>query len=191
MTAIRSGTPETSEWSPFHLDYLVDFLPGVPKSPDAPPAARGFEDDAHGFLLAQLSDFEGLARTIPPEREQYRYASGKWSIRELVGHLCDTERILVWRSLAAARGDTTNIEPFDENRYVAAAGHDLVPIVRLADELVAVRRSSLALYESLDAASWSRRGLSNGHPVSARAWAFAVGCHAELHLRTLRTRYLP
>lgn len=189
-TRTHSGTPDLSEWSPFHLNYLAHLLPGTSKPDGAAPAARGFEADALSFLEAQLRDLEGLPMEIPATREQHRYAPGKWSIRELLGHLADAERILGWRALAAARGDQTNILPFEENDYVAIAAHDEIPAATLVSELVAVRRSTLALFATLRAEDWTRRGVSNGNPVSARAWAFAIGAHVELHLTTLRTRYL-
>ena len=185
-----SGTPTRDEWSPFHLQYLTRYLPGEAKAPDAPVAALGHEDDALTFLEKQLRTLEGLAAEIPSDKERFRYAPGKWSVRELLGHLSDTERILSWRSLAAARGDRTNIQPFDEEAYAAAAGHDAIPVSDLLTGIVAVRESSLALFSTYDHDAWRRRGLSNGHPVSARAWAFVIGAHAALHLDTLRTRYL-
>jgi len=185
-----SGTPAVSEWSPFHLQYLTRYLPGAAKATGAPVAALGHEDDARSFLELQLRELEGLAATIPVEKESFRYAPGKWSVRELLGHLADTERILSWRALAAARGDRTNIQPFDEESYAATAGHDGIPVGRLVSEIVAVRKSTLELFANFDHEAWRRHGISNGHPVSARAWAFVIGAHAQLHLQTLRNRYL-
>jgi len=150
----------------------------------------GHEDDALTFLELQLRDLEALASTIPVEKESFRYAPGKWSVRELLGHVADTERIQAWRALAAARGDQTNILPFEQEAYVAMAGHGAIPVPRLVSEIVAVRRASLALFSGFDHEAWRRRGVSNGHRVSARAWAFVIGAHAQLHLETLRTRYL-
>ncbi|MEK7391270.1 MAG: DinB family protein [Fibrobacterota bacterium] len=185
-----SGTPALSEWSPFHLEYLTRYLPGSAKAPGAPAAAFGHEDDALTFLGLQLRELEGLAAVIPADKETFRYAPGKWSVRELLGHMADTERIQCWRALAAARGDQTNILPFDQEAYVARAGHGEVPVAQLVTEIVAIRKSSLALFATFDHEAWRRRGVSNGSKVSARAWAFVIGAHAQLHLATLKSRYL-
>jgi len=180
-----SGTPDRTEWHPFHFTYLTHLLPGI-----ASTAAMGHPDDALSFLEVQASDFAALLREVPPEREAFRYAPGKWSLREVVGHLSDTERILSFRALAAARGDTSLVAPFDEETYAQAADHDVLPLSRLGEDLLNVRRSTLSLLSTFRHRDWRSRGNSGGHPVSARAWAFAIGAHAQLHLTTLRTRYL-
>lgn len=185
-----SGTPATTEWSPYHLGYLKAYLPGIAPSDALSALLRGHEDDARTFLELQRRAIQGLAAEIPAAKEHFRYAPGKWTVRELLGHLADTERILNWRALAAARGDKTNILPFDENEFAAAAGHDTVPVERLVEELLAVRTSTLAMVANFDHEAWRRKGRSNGFLVSARAWIFVIGCHMELHLNTLRKRYL-
>lgn len=182
-----SGTPNRSEWSPFHLGYLASRLPGLPGNEGI---LEGLEDDATSFLERQLQKLQDLKTSVPADRERHRYAPGKWSVRELVGHLADTERILSFRALAAARGDQTNLQPFDEEAYAASAEHDDLPLGRLVDDLIEVRRSTLALARTFTADQWRRRGVSNTSPVSARAWIFVIGVHANLHLDTLRTRYL-
>lgn len=182
-----SGTPVHSEWSPFHLGYLASRLPGLPGNERI---LDGLEDDAASFLERQVRELRELKSSVPADRERHRYAPGKWSVRELVGHLADTERILSFRALAAARGDQTNIQPFDEEAYAASAGHDDLPLGRLVDDLLDVRRSTLALARTFTADQWHRQGVSNGCPVSARAWMFVIGVHADLHLDTLRNRYL-
>lgn len=185
-----SGTPALTEWSPYHLQYLTRLLPGTTKEPGTPLAASGHEEDALSFLELQLRQLEGLSAIVPADKETYRYAPGKWSVRELLGHLADTERIQCWRALAAARGDQTNIQPFDQEAYVAMAGHGAVPVAQLLTEIVAVRKSTLALFRTFDHEAWRRHGVSNGFRVSARAWAFVIGAHVELHLGTLKNRYL-
>lgn len=182
-----SGTPSHSEWSPFHLGYLASRLPGLPGNERV---LDGLEDDATSFLETQVRTLKDLKNLVPADRERFRYAPGKWSVRELVGHLADTERILGFRALAASRGDQTNLPPFDEEAYAASAEHDTLPLDRLVDDLLEVRRSTLALARSFSAAQWRRRGISNDSPVSTRAWMFVIGCHLNLHLDTLRNRYL-
>jgi len=182
-----SGTPARSEWSPFHLGYLVRYLPGIPENGSV---LGGLEDDATAFLERQLRVLQSLPSLVPVDREHHRYAPGKWSVRQLVGHLADTERILSFRALAASRGDRTNLSPFDEDAYAAHAGHDDIPLSQLVEELVAVRRSTLALTSTFTAGQWRGVGRASGHPVSARAWIFVIGAHANLHLDTLRNKYL-
>ncbi len=185
-----SGTPAPTEYSPYHLGYLSKYLPGVAKADEIPPLMRGHEDDARSFLELQLRTIAGLASEIPSEKEQFRYAPGKWSVRELLGHIADTERILNWRALAASRGDKNNIAPFEQDDYVAIAGHDAIPVSQWVDQFLAIRKSTLTLLSTFGPEDWRRKGRSNGALVSARAWAFVMGCHLELHLKTLRTRYL-
>jgi hypothetical protein len=172
-----SGTPAREEWSPFHLAYL---LPRVP--------VEG--NDATGALRAQEREVQEFLGTVPGDREQHRYAPGKWSVREVVGHISDTERILSVRSLAAARGDQGIYPMFDEESYTPIAGHDALPLHRLLEQFLAVRRSSLALFSTYDHEAWRRLGNTSGKPVSARAWAWAIWAHTALHMDTLRTRYL-
>jgi len=182
-----SGTPDRSEWSPFHLGYLASRLPGLPGNEGI---LDGLDDDAASFLERQVRELQELMCSVPSDRERHRYAPGKWSVRELVGHLADTERILSFRALAAARGDQANIQPFDEEAYAASAGHDNLALGSLVEDLLDVRRSTLALARTFSADQWRRQGVSNGSPVSARAWMFVIGVHADLHLETLRNRYL-
>jgi hypothetical protein len=172
----RSGVPALEEWSPFHRNSYARLAIG---------------DDVATSLEVQEREVLAVLASVPPERETYRYAPGKWSLREVVGHISDTERILTTRSLAAARGDRSNLPGFEEDDYAAMAGHGTLPLSRLADQFVAVRRSSLSLFSTFDHAAWRRKGVVRGNPVSARAWAFALLGHTAQHLETIRTRYLP
>lgn len=185
-----SGTPAPTEYSPYHLGYLSNYLPGVAKPEELPALLRGCEDDARTFLELQLPSIQALAAEIPSEKERFRYAPGKWTLRELLGHIADTERILNWRALAAARGDKNDIQPFEQDDYVAIAGHDEIPVSQWIEQLVAIRRSTLTLLATFGHDDWRRLGRSNGFLVSTRAWGFVMGCHLDLHLNTLRTRYL-
>jgi hypothetical protein len=172
----RSGHPALSEWHPFQRGYL---MPWVPET-----------DDIASALEHQVGPALELLRSVPVEKETFRYAPGKWSVRELVGHIADTERIITTRALAASRHDPNPYPSFDENAYAANSGHDGRPLHRLIDQFIAVRKSTLALISGFDHASWRGIGFGKGHPVSARAWIFAAHSHAALHLETLRTRYL-
>ena len=165
--------PEADEYAPFYAGYvaLVRERDPVDVLRRQMPALRA--------VVASMSDAEALAR----------YAPGKWSIKEVLGHLSDSERVFSYRLLRIARGDPAPLAGFDEGRYVEAAGFDRRPLASLLQELEAVRASTLRLVESLPEESWSRRGTANGHEVSARALAFILAGHVEHHLSILRERY--
>jgi DinB superfamily len=119
-----------------------------------------------------------------------RYAPGKWTLKEVVGHLIDDERIFAYRALCVARGDARRLPGFDENEYVAATDFESRPLPRLIAEYRAVRAATLALFAPLTAEEWVRRGNVNGYEASVRGLAFHVAGHELHHLRTLREKYL-
>ena len=167
------GRPADTEYAEWYAGYVA----GVPEG-DIVTLLR-----EHGTLLgAELS-------AVPEARGGHRYAEGKWSIREVVGHLIDAERIFTYRAVRAARGDRTPMPGFDENAYVAAAASDHRTMADLLAELRAVRESSVALFASLPADAWTRQGLANGAEISVRALAFITLGHSLHHLRVLRERY--
>ena len=110
-------------------------------------------------------------------------------MKEIVGHLSDVERIMAYRALRIARGDTTPLSGFDENAYVPFANSDDRELDELVEEWVAVRQATLALFRTLPPEAWSRRGTANGKPLSARAVAYIIAGHERHHLETLRDRY--
>jgi hypothetical protein len=171
----RSGVPALEEWSPFHRNSYARLAVG---------------DDVSTSLETQEREFLTMLATVPADRETFRYAPGKWSLRQVVGHISDTERILSTRALAAARGDQGNLPGFEEDDYAAIAGHDALPLSRLAEQFQVVRRSSLSLFSTFDHEAWRRKGMVRGFSVSARAWAFALLGHTAQHMETIRTRYL-
>jgi uncharacterized damage-inducible protein DinB len=171
----RSGVPAFDEWSPFHRKSYARLAVG---------------DDVASSLETQRHVVLSVLAEVPPERETFRYAPGKWSLRQVVGHISDTERILTTRALAAARGDQSNLPGFEENEYAAIAGHDALPLSRLAEQFLVVRQASLSLFSTFDHEAWRRRGMVRGFPVSTRAWAFALLGHTAQHMDTIRSKYL-
>jgi uncharacterized damage-inducible protein DinB len=119
----------------------------------------------------------------------HRYAPGKWSVREVLGHLCDAERIFAYRLLRIARGDKTPLEGFDENVYVPAGAFDNRTLADLREEWTATREATVALVRGLPADAWTRRGSANGTSVTAAALAYIILGHVEHHLGVLRDRY--
>lgn len=140
-------------------------------------------------LNEQAGGVHGALSGLSEERAAWRYAPGKWSVRELLGHVVDTERIFGYRALAIARGETYSLPPFDENAYAAIARHDHVPIDQLAEEFATLRRSHVLMLTHLDEAAWARRGVVNGNAMSTRAMAFIMAGHVRHHARILTERY--
>jgi uncharacterized damage-inducible protein DinB len=126
---------------------------------------------------------------LSDERASWRYAPEKWSVREVLGHVVDTERVFGYRALAIARGETYSLPSFDENAYAAIAGHDRAAIDRLAEEFATLRRSHALMLSHLDEDAWSRKGVVNGNPMSTRAMAFIMAGHVRHHARILTDRY--
>ncbi len=168
-----TGRPAASEYAPFYAGYV----------------ARVGEDDILGVLGAQASEIGRLARQVQEPRESYRYAEGKWSIREVLGHVIDAERVFGYRAFCFSRGEQAPLPSFDENQYVGAAGADRIPLVELADEFAAVRDSNLAFLGRLVPDEWTRIGTASAHPVSVRALAWIMAGHPRHHLAVLRERY--
>ena len=135
-------------------------------------------------------ELHSAVMAIPEQRGGFRYAEGKWTIREVIGHLIDSERIFTCRALRIARADATPLPAFAEDDYVRMAGSDERTLASLGQELAAVRESSVLLFQSLPADAWVRRGIVSGKEISVRAIAYIVAGHPMHHLRILRERYL-
>ena len=151
--------------------------------------ALATEPDALGALERQLADMLPLLRRLEDTQGAFRYAEGKWSVRQLLGHLIDGERVFAYRAMRFARGDQSPLPGFDENIYAAAAGSDRLPVQSLVDELELMRQSSLALFRGLEPAAWLRRGIANDQEISVRALAFIIAGHGRHHVQILKERY--
>ena len=173
MTAAAIPRPAAAEYDPYYARY-------IDKVPEG-DLLRTLEDQARETqrLLAGLSDAKAL----------HRYAPGKWSIKEVIGHVADTERVYSYRALRFARADATSLPGFDENAWVPAGDFDARPLADLAAELDAVRRATLALLRGLDAAALARRGTANDAAVSVRAIAWIIAGHERHHVALLHERY--
>lgn len=146
-------------------------------------------DDAWPALSAQVAEVDRLFGPLSAERALHRYAPGKWSVKEVLGHLADAERIYAYRALRFAREDATPLPGFEENLYVPAGRFDARPLRELLDEWNAVRAATLALFRGLDEEALLRCGVANGKAVSVRTLAWLAVAHAGHHLRVLRERY--
>ena len=173
MTTTLRARPDVSEYAPFYHGYVQ----AVP------------EGDIVELLRSGGQELVEAVGRIPEDRGGFRYGPEKWSIREVLGHLIDAERIFVYRALRVGRGDRTPLASFDENDYVRTAGSDARTIADLARELRTVREATVQLFESLPDDAWGQRGVASGKEVSLRALAYITAGHARHHLRILHERY--
>lgn len=167
------GRPEPDEIPSHYIGYIK----------------RVTESDPVIVMASQIEETTTLLRGVSEDAAMHRYARGKWSVKEVVGHLADVERIMAYRALRIARGDATPLPGFDENAYVPVAKFDSRSLADLVGELRTARASTLALMRTLDADAWRRRGTASGKPVSVRALAYMIPGHERHHVEILRTRY--
>ncbi|WP_044175227.1 DinB family protein [Flectobacillus major] len=146
--------------------------------------------DVIEMLVKQKEEVFFLLKNLTEIQQSYRYAEGKWSIKELVGHITDTERIFSYRSLCIARGEKAPLPGFDENEYMAMSNFSEQSFESLLEQYRLVRESSIALYASMTEEIASRMGNANGFEVSARAYAWAIAGHEAHHISILKERYL-
>lgn len=139
----------------------------------------------------QLMHLRRLMAGISVDQESFSYAAGKWSVKEVLGHVCDTERIFAFRALSIARGEGNQLPGFDENNYVAKGKFNRRTLNDLMHEFSLVRESNIALFRSFDPEMLSRRGMANNYLVSVRAILFMLLGHELHHQEVLKSRYLP
>ena len=174
MATLTANRPAATEHHPYYGKYIA-LVP---------------EDEAIPALESQMADSLALLRTIPESKAEHRYAPDKWSIKEVIGHLIDAERVFAYRAMRFAHQDATPLPGFDENTYVPAGGFGRFALADLVSEWELVRRSNLALFRRFDADMWKRMGVASDNPVSVRALAFIIAGHGRHHVAILRERYL-
>jgi hypothetical protein len=166
--AFTVARPQPDEYAPFYGRY-ISLVQG---------------EDILSILDQQRRQTMMLLSCRNEEDGDFRYAPGKWSAKELLGHVCDTERIFAYRALRISRADATPLEGFEQDDYVRngpLANHQLSDVV---EDFIAVRRATLSLLRNLDEAAWMRRGTANKNEVSVRALAYIIAGH-ELHHRSI------
>lgn len=141
-------------------------------------------------LENQVIDIQAIISEIPEEKENYAYAAGKWTIKEVLGHIIDTERILAYRALRFARKDKTNLPGFDENEYVANSDYNNRTLYDIAHEFAIVRESNLALFKHFSDDALNQKGTANNNEASVRAILYMIAGHATHHLNVIKTKYL-
>lgn len=162
-----------------------EFIPYYQKYIDLVP-----DGDLIELLARHADETIALLREQPPEIADHAYAEGKWTVKQVVGHVCDAERIFTYRLLRIARADQTPLPGFDENAYVPPGEFETRTLESLLEEFAAVRQATIALVAGLPDAAWSRSGIANGDPISARALAYILTGHELHHRGVLHARYL-
>jgi hypothetical protein len=147
------------------------------------------ESDVLTVLGNQPAELAQCSSLVPAEREGFRYAEGKWTIREVFGHLIDAERVFSYRAFCISRGEEAPLPGFDENEYVRQSQYDDQSLGDLVSEFAALREGTMAFIHRLDNHSWERIGTANRSATSVRALAFIMAGHVRHHLIVLRDRY--
>ena len=147
------------------------------------------ETDIVAVLEAQAASMDRWPARVPHDKETVAYAPGKWTPRQLIGHMSDVERVFSYRALRISRRDATPLPGFDEKPYVDHSVFADVPVQMLVAELAAVRRANLPLFRRLDEEAWSARGEASGMGITVRALAYIMAGHVRHHLAVLRECY--
>jgi hypothetical protein len=168
-----NALPQPGEYAPFYQTYVA-LVP---------------EADVLHVLEDQAAALAQLASSFSPGRERFRYAPGKWSVREVFGHINDAERVFGFRAFCFGRGDRNPLPAFDENDYVKMSGADDRRLSELVAEFDRLRQANLTLLATFDAEAWRRVGTASGRPVSVRALAYIMAGHVRHHIEILSSRY--
>jgi hypothetical protein len=168
------GRPEAAEAAPYYSMY-INLVPG---------------DDIVGAIEAQLEETASFLESITEEQSLHRYAPEKWSIRELLSHVSDTERVFLFRALWFARGFEDPLPSFDQNIGVKGAEADKVSWARHLEEFRSTRQSTIDFFRNLQPEGWKRSGVASDNPFSVRALAYIIAGHVAHHTGVIRERYL-
>ncbi len=178
---VTRATPATSIGRPSaaeHAEYYSRYISRVP------------EGDLLPLLRDQAKETVALLGGVSEDDANYAYAPGKWSIKEVIGHLSDAERVFAYRALTVARNDKTPLPSFDENSWAGESNASSRTLADLVDEFQKVRESTIALAKGIDADALTRIGTASGNPISPRALLYIVAGHERHHADLLRERYL-
>lgn len=168
------GLPGRDEAAPYYFNYID----------------RISSADVVGVLASQLDEVNEVFRTISEEKSLHRYAPEKWSIRQVVNHVSDTERVFVFRALWFGRGFDSPLPSFDEKISAGGARADEFPWASHVEELRTTRSATVAFFRNLPAEAWMRSGIASGNPFTVRAIAYILAGHLSHHLAVLQERYL-
>jgi hypothetical protein len=173
-TVAASTRPQSGDYAPYY-DRYISLVPGN-------DVLAALEDQRREMLLLLCGRAEADG--------DIRYAPDKWSLKEVLGHVNDTERIMSYRALRISRGDATPIEGYEQDDYVRNGPFARRPLADLIEDYIAVRRATVSLFRNLDEPAWSRRGVANKNEVTVRALAYIIAGHGLHHRRVLEEKYL-
>ena len=173
MSEFTVGRPDPSEYAPYQEAYIK--------------LVHG--EDIIKILSAQIDTTLWYLRTLSDTQGDFRYAPDKWSVKEVVGHMIDTERVFAYRALSISRLDKAPLPGFEQDDWVRAAGSGKQPIAELASEFECVRRSNLYFFQHLPQDAWMRRGIAADREFTVRSMAYVIAGHELHHLQALQTRY--
>lgn len=172
MSAQNALRAVASEYAPYYGTYIG-------------PIA---DQDIMTLLASQAGSFDSLA-SLGTSQAMHRYAPDKWSVKEVIGHITDAERVFAYRMLRIARADSTPLAGFDQQPYVDAANFDRLSMANLISSFRTTRAATLSLMSEIDEEAWPRMGTASGFPVSARALTYIIAGHATHHISILRDKY--
>jgi hypothetical protein len=173
MAKLSLERPAPAEYASFHAGYVA-LVP---------------DGDVLKLLERQGRQTTRLLRSVGERKSRHRYAPGKWSIREVVGHVIDAERVFTYRALRFARADATPLPGFDENQWGGTSNADSRTLKELTAELASVRAATLAMFRGFTATEFARTGTASGQPMSVRGITFVTAGHERHHVNVLRERY--
>jgi hypothetical protein len=169
----ETGRPKEGEYAPYFRGY-VELVP---------------EEDVLAVLEAQPAELRRAFDRFPRERETFAYAPGKWTLRQVAGHVVDGERVFAYRTLCASRGDKNALPGFDENAYVANSRFDDVPLADHVEEFALLRTANVRMLRRLSPEQWRLAGVANGVSNTVRGIAYVMAGHVRHHLRVMAERY--
>ncbi len=171
---IEVQRPGTDEYDPAFSGYVAHIQDG---------------ESAVAVMSDQIDGVSSRFELIPETRGDYRYAPGKWSLKEVIGHLSDTERVFAYRALRIGRGDSTALPGFDDQSYVTEMRAESRSLADVTGEWRASRSATLSLFRGFPMAAWDRLGSASGHTISVRALAYVIAGHTRHHLEVIDARY--
>lgn len=166
--------PQQNEYNPYYEKY-ISLIP---------------DGDILVFLKNQHEELQALLRDVTNEKGEYRYAPGKWSLKEVLGHMADTERVMSYRLLAISRGETAAFPSFDQDEYVENANFNELQLSDILSDLALVRQSTCSLIASLSIDAQKRSGSVANYPTTARALAYIIAGHELHHLAIIKEKYM-
>jgi hypothetical protein len=166
---------------PNKTEYAAYYHTYVEKVPDG---------DIIKVMKKQNDQVKLLLKNVSGKKSLYRYLPDKWSVREVLGHMIDTERVFAYRALRFARNDANNLPGFDENEYVRQSNYNDIKLKDLVEEFITIRKSNIIMFKNFSDEAELRKGTANGNPFTVRAMAYIMAGHVNHHLKVLKERYL-